>query len=41
MENAEIKYFAHESAIIDAGCEIGEGTKIWHFFSHYGGLQDR
>ena len=25
------KYFAHETAIIDAGCEIGEGVKIWHF----------
>lgn len=24
-------YFAHESAIIDAGCTIGKGTKIWHF----------
>jgi UDP-2-acetamido-3-amino-2,3-dideoxy-glucuronate N-acetyltransferase len=24
-------YFAHPSAIIDEGCEIGEGTKIWHF----------
>ncbi|MCC7331170.1 MAG: N-acetyltransferase [Flavobacteriales bacterium] len=24
-------YFAHETAVIDAGCEIGEGTKIWHF----------
>jgi UDP-2-acetamido-3-amino-2,3-dideoxy-glucuronate N-acetyltransferase len=24
-------YFAHESAVIDSGCEIGEGTKIWHF----------
>ena len=24
-------YFAHETAIIDEGCEIGEGTKIWHF----------
>ncbi len=24
-------YFAHESAIIDEGCEIGKGTKIWHF----------
>ena len=24
-------YFAHESAYIDDGCEIGEGTKIWHF----------
>lgn len=25
------EYFAHESAYIDEGCEIGEGTKIWHF----------
>lgn len=24
-------YFAHESAYIDEGCTIGEGTKIWHF----------
>ena len=24
-------YTAHESAVIDAGCEIGTGTKIWHF----------
>lgn len=24
-------YFAHGSACIDEGCEIGEGTKIWHF----------
>ena len=24
-------FFAHETAIIDAGCQIGEGTKIWHF----------
>lgn len=29
MENN--KYFAHPTAIIDEGCEIGEGTKIWHF----------
>src|SRR5215510_11584011 len=27
----EKKYFAHASAFIDDGCEIGEGTKIWHF----------
>ena len=26
-----MNYFAHESAYIDEGCEIGEGTKIWHF----------
>lgn len=24
-------YFAHETALVDAGCTIGEGTKIWHF----------
>jgi len=29
---AEIKnYFTHETAVIDDGCEIGAGTKIWHF----------
>ena len=25
------EYFAHVSAYIDEGCEIGAGTKIWHF----------
>jgi UDP-2-acetamido-3-amino-2,3-dideoxy-glucuronate N-acetyltransferase len=24
-------YFAHETAVIDADCSIGKGTKIWHF----------
>jgi UDP-2-acetamido-3-amino-2,3-dideoxy-glucuronate N-acetyltransferase len=24
-------YFAHETAVIDEGCNIGKGTKIWHF----------
>jgi UDP-2-acetamido-3-amino-2,3-dideoxy-glucuronate N-acetyltransferase len=24
-------YFVHESAYVDAGAEIGEGSKIWHF----------
>lgn len=24
-------FFAHETAIIDEGCNIGKGTKIWHF----------
>ena len=24
-------FFAHETAVIDKGCEIGAGTKIWHF----------
>ncbi|MGB1508227.1 MAG: acyltransferase [Crocinitomicaceae bacterium] len=26
-----MKYYAHETAVIDEGCEIGEDTKIWHF----------
>lgn len=25
------EYFAHETALIDEGCFIGKGTKIWHF----------
>lgn len=25
------EYFAHETAVIDEGCVIGEDTKIWHF----------
>ena len=24
-------YFAHETAVIDEGCKIGAGTRIWHF----------
>lgn len=24
-------YFVHPSAVIDDGCEIGSGVKIWHF----------
>lgn len=24
-------YFVHESSYVDEPCEIGEGTKIWHF----------
>jgi UDP-2-acetamido-3-amino-2,3-dideoxy-glucuronate N-acetyltransferase len=29
METSE--YFAHPTAVIDDGCTIGKGTKIWHF----------
>jgi UDP-2-acetamido-3-amino-2,3-dideoxy-glucuronate N-acetyltransferase len=29
----EREYFAHETAVIDDGCKIGKGTKIW-LFSH-------
>ncbi len=27
----ETGYFAHETAVIDEGCRIGNGTRIWHF----------
>lgn len=27
----EKSYYAHPTAVIDEGCEIGAGTKIWHF----------
>jgi UDP-2-acetamido-3-amino-2,3-dideoxy-glucuronate N-acetyltransferase len=26
-----MSYFAHSTAVIDEGCTIGEGTKVWHF----------
>lgn len=29
----EKDYFSHETAVIDEGCKIGKGTKIW-YFSH-------
>jgi len=29
--NTEKEYFAHETAVIDEGCKIGKGTRIWHF----------
>lgn len=25
------QYYAHPTAVVDEGCEIGDGTKIWHF----------
>lgn len=31
MTLKEKEYFAHETAVIDDGCKIGKGTKIWHF----------
>ncbi len=30
-EKPTTPYFVHSSAIVDDPCEIGEGTKIWHF----------
>lgn len=31
MNTIEPVYYAHPTAIIDEGCKIGKGTKIWHF----------
>ncbi len=31
MSDGSNGYFAHESAIVDEGCDIRPGTKIWHF----------
>ncbi len=31
VDGAHRRYQAHPSAVIDEGCEIGEGTRIWHF----------
>ena len=25
------EYYAHETALVDEGCTIGKGTKVWHF----------
>ncbi|PLX29439.1 MAG: oxidoreductase [Alphaproteobacteria bacterium] len=27
----DLKYFAHATAAIDSGCDIGVGSKIWHY----------
>lgn len=27
----KMNYYAHPTAVIDEGCVIGDGTKIWHF----------
>lgn len=31
MSTEQKNYIAHETAVIDEGCKIGAGTKIWHF----------
>lgn len=30
-------YYVHPTAVVDAGCSVGEGTKIWHFSHILGG----
>ena len=29
-------YFAHTTAVIDEGAQVGTGTKIWHFAHIFG-----
>ncbi len=31
MNSTNTRFFAHVSAYVDEPCEIGDGTKIWHF----------
>ena len=39
MSSSEKPYFAHATACVDEGAEIGEGTKIWHFCHVMGGAK--
>ncbi|MGE5205186.1 MAG: Gfo/Idh/MocA family oxidoreductase [Chlamydiota bacterium] len=39
VEPSEPAYFAHSTAVIDPGCEIGAGTKVWHFSHIMSGCQ--
>ena len=34
-----MKFFVHESSIVDAGAQIGDDTKVWHFSHIMGGAQ--
>ncbi|MFM8513821.1 MAG: acyltransferase [Bacteroidota bacterium] len=34
-----MSYFAHPTAVIDEACQIGDGTKIWHFSHIMSGCQ--
>ena len=31
IKNQKPTFFKHDTAIIDEGCSIGKGTKVWHF----------
>ncbi len=33
------EFFKHESSYVDEGCQIGNGTKIWHFSHIMAGCQ--
>lgn len=31
LQQEVVSYYVHDTAIVDTGCYIGKGTKIWHF----------
>ena len=37
--SADRSYFQHETAIVDAGAEIGAGSKVWHWVHICGGAR--
>ena len=39
MKSDSSTYFAHPTAVIDEGCDIGQGVKIWHFTHLMGGCK--
>ncbi len=39
MNSSQNNYYHHETAVIDSGCIIGKGTKIWHFSHIMAGAQ--
>jgi UDP-2-acetamido-3-amino-2,3-dideoxy-glucuronate N-acetyltransferase len=39
MKEKIMDYFVHESSYVDAGAEVGKGTKIWHFSHVLGGAK--
>ena len=34
-----MSYYKHETAIVDEGAQIGEGSRVWHFVHVCGGAQ--
>lgn len=34
-----MSYYQHESAIVDEGAQIGEGSRVWHFVHVCGGAK--
>ena len=39
VSNIESGYWAHDSAIVDAGAQVGDGTRVWHWTHICGGAR--